>query len=509
LKRGVPWLVGGVGAGVGLLFAYSGSDPLSGYSEKSFTLWERLLTQPRVVLEYVSLVLWPLPSRLSLMHTVETSTSLWSPWTTSVALVGVIAAGVLGTWCVLRGRWPIVGFGLLWFGLQLLVESTVLPLEMMYEHRVYLPLAGVAPMFSWWVVRGSQRLGRTAGSERAVCAVAGIALVALLASAAHARNQVWSDPILLWTDSLDKSDHVRARVNLGVAYFKAERYEDAVEHLERIVGQDPRRDSAWTTLAAAKTHLGRIDEAVEDYRAALRAEPTNAMARSGLGGLLVSQGKSEEGIEELGNAIKLRPDERFALNLGLALGATGEPDEAEEMFWLAIDIAPNFVRAYEELAKLLLEQGRAEEALAPLVRVVALRPSAAAHARLASAAWSEGRWLLAVRAYGAAYRLDPRTPAHANDLAWALAAVPRGDLRQPSRALALALQAVAAERDASALDTQAVALAASGRHDDAVRVAREAYEMARASGNRRLAAEVARRIQGYERAEAFVQSSPP
>ena len=123
----------------------------------------------------------------------------------------------------------------------------------------------------------------------------GIALVALLATAAHARNQVWSDPILLWTDSLEKSDHVRARVNLGAAYFEAERSEDAVEHLERVVGQDARRDSAWTTLAAARTHLGRIDEAVEDYRAALRANPTNAMARSGLGGLVPSHCETRAG----------------------------------------------------------------------------------------------------------------------------------------------------------------------------------------------------------------------
>ena len=51
------------------------------YSDRPFTLTQRLLTEPRVIVFYLSLILYPLPSRLTLLHDFTISTGWLTPWT--------------------------------------------------------------------------------------------------------------------------------------------------------------------------------------------------------------------------------------------------------------------------------------------------------------------------------------------------------------------------------------------------------------------------------------------
>ncbi len=112
----------------------------AGYSSRHFTMLERLLTETRIVVWYLSLLLWPAPSRMSIEHDVELSTSLLNPLTT---LPAMIFLGVL-CWLILRyrRRYPLLSYGGAWFFLNLVIESTVVPLELIFEHRLYLPSVG-------------------------------------------------------------------------------------------------------------------------------------------------------------------------------------------------------------------------------------------------------------------------------------------------------------------------------------------------------------------------------
>ncbi|MDX1775444.1 MAG: hypothetical protein R3297_02575, partial [Desulfobulbales bacterium] len=122
------------------VFFYLGTNPLNvvaGYGGRDFNLQERLLTQLRVVVSYVTMVLYPLPSRLTLEHDFPLSYSLVNPLTTLFslfALTGITAAALL-----LSKRERILSFCLLWFLGNLLIESSIIPLEIIFEHRTYLP----------------------------------------------------------------------------------------------------------------------------------------------------------------------------------------------------------------------------------------------------------------------------------------------------------------------------------------------------------------------------------
>lgn len=115
----------------------------SGYDGRGFTLYQRLISEPRVLLDYLRWMAVPDLRQLGLFHDdIKPSMGLLDPVTTlpSIVLVlGLIAAGFL-----LRKRVPLLSLGILWFFSGQLMESTVLPLELTFEHRNYLPIFGIA-----------------------------------------------------------------------------------------------------------------------------------------------------------------------------------------------------------------------------------------------------------------------------------------------------------------------------------------------------------------------------
>lgn len=129
---------------------------------RGFTPWERLLTQARVLLEYLGQVVAPSRARLGFFHDDTTlSTSLFSPPATAGACT-LLAALALGA-VVLRHRAPLVAAGVLWFFAGHLLESSIFPLELMFEHRNYLPSFGilfaVTAAVGTWRNRPAARLG--------------------------------------------------------------------------------------------------------------------------------------------------------------------------------------------------------------------------------------------------------------------------------------------------------------------------------------------------------------
>jgi len=98
----------------------------SGFESRPFTLWERLLSEPRILLFYISQIFYPLPARLSITHDIIVSTSLLSPWTTLPAILTVLL--LVGIAVSQIKKRPLVAFSILFFFINHVVESTILPL---------------------------------------------------------------------------------------------------------------------------------------------------------------------------------------------------------------------------------------------------------------------------------------------------------------------------------------------------------------------------------------------
>ena len=102
-----------------------------------FTMTERLLTEMRVLVYYMSQLFYPVPTRLSIDHDIVISTSLIHPWTTLPAGLFLIALTITGV--VVLEKHPLIGFSILFFLINHVIESSIIPLELIFEHRNYLP----------------------------------------------------------------------------------------------------------------------------------------------------------------------------------------------------------------------------------------------------------------------------------------------------------------------------------------------------------------------------------
>lgn len=109
---------------------------------RNFTSWERLLTQGPVIQDYLSKLLLPRLSGSTLFYeNFPVSRSLFQPLNTAASWILLLA--LLGTAWKLRHRLPLASFGLLFYFVGHLMESTLLPLELYFEHRNYLPQLGL------------------------------------------------------------------------------------------------------------------------------------------------------------------------------------------------------------------------------------------------------------------------------------------------------------------------------------------------------------------------------
>lgn len=184
---GVLFLPGVLGVVWTLPSALSGAA----YASRPFTLDERLWTEGRVVLDYLHWIIAPRLADLGLFHDDYLLSRGWlTPLTTLpaiLALAGMLAAG----WKV-RHRWPVVTLGVLFFFVGHGLVSTYLPLELVYEHRNYLPSIGV---FLALFALSMEALGPGLPRLGGLALVSGV--IALSGYTTYHRAVEWSDPIRL------------------------------------------------------------------------------------------------------------------------------------------------------------------------------------------------------------------------------------------------------------------------------------------------------------------------
>ncbi|MGH8189851.1 MAG: hypothetical protein ACREP2_00205, partial [Rhodanobacteraceae bacterium] len=116
-------------------------SPVS-WSGRDFTLGQRLLTEPRVLVDYLHWTIAPNPDVLSLYHDeIVKSTGILAPWTTLGAML--LLAALIAIAVLLRNRRPLVSLGIGWFFAAQLLTATIVPLELVYEQRMYFASIGV------------------------------------------------------------------------------------------------------------------------------------------------------------------------------------------------------------------------------------------------------------------------------------------------------------------------------------------------------------------------------
>jgi protein O-mannosyl-transferase len=158
------------------------------WAGRDFTLAERLLTELRVVVDYLRWTLLPDIGQLSLYHDDYPVSRGWlQPWTTLASAL-VLAALVAAAWLV-RRRAPLVALGIAWFLAAHLLTATFIPFELVYEHRNYFASLGIC-----LAAGAGLLLAPRGGSSRRIGGLVAVLAVLALAGLTHLRAREWSDP---------------------------------------------------------------------------------------------------------------------------------------------------------------------------------------------------------------------------------------------------------------------------------------------------------------------------
>ena len=240
------------------------STILGGYADRPFTLLQRLLTEPRVIIYYVTILLYPVSSRLTLIHDIDISLSLFNPWTTLPAILILVITTVLAL--ILARRRPLISFCILFFILNHLIEGSFVPLEIIYEHRNYLPSMLFFVPVSLVIINVFDRFKeRKIVSYAVATLLAGVVITQGMTT--YLQNGIWKNEITLWTDNVRKAPKLhRPHHNLGVALMSAGFFEEGVRELK--IALTSKDDAMANQKYVTYYHLGRYYFFFKDYNKA-------------------------------------------------------------------------------------------------------------------------------------------------------------------------------------------------------------------------------------------------
>ncbi len=264
-------------------------------------------------------------------------------------LIGIVA--LLGAAFHYRKRFPLAFFGLLVFFLLIAPTSSVAPIkDPIAERRLYMPFAGlllaVCDVLRQWSFPRLRQL-----------TVMGFA-VAALSAATCSRSAVWSDPQLLWEDTVRKSPgNSRAHFQLAMVYYTAGRCAQSLNEFEQAASTGKNDHTLLVDWGLALDCAGQPDAALVKFRDAAGLDNT-AHVRSLIGMVLAKQNRLDMALDELNLAARI--DANYDMTYvyrGNIYRMRREWDRAEADYREALRLNKQNQVAEQSLAELGKEKG--------------------------------------------------------------------------------------------------------------------------------------------------------
>lgn len=357
--------------GLGFVFgAFSGGVAmLKDYGLYSFSLTERLLTAPRIFLFYISILLYPTESRMTLLYDIEVSKSLFEPLNSLLPIMGIIGFVAMAIWLIRRKRY-LFAYCIFFFFLNHLIEGTVFPLHLAFLHRNYIPsmFFFVPPAVFMVHVLGYFSYHRGIQGVMAV----GIGLIlAVQGSVTFSFNRVWKAEQTLWQDNIDKFPNLSVpHHNLGGALYHARDYERALVEFQKAL--DLNRDQVTDHFNLYRLNLAKafiirnrkIDTAITYLERVIRDWPLKADAHDAMGMALMRKGDYNAAAAFFQKAIQLNPKAgAYYLHFALGLFKRGDMEEAYKFARVAFTLDRSNVKPLVILAEIFRRKNRLQHSI--------------------------------------------------------------------------------------------------------------------------------------------------
>lgn len=376
------------------------------YGYRTFTLWEKLITEPIILLKYIFLLFTPLSDFLVLESDIVASRSLFDPLYTFFAALLISCLGLFGLY--LLKRQPIFGYAIFFFFANHIVESTFIPVELYFEHRNYLPSMFIylAISFSFVEIISFYQKRRKFFLRFAII-VFGTSFLVSEGNATYLRNDVWANDIIMMEDSIAKSpNNIRPYISVASMYMKLRMFDKAKLYLKKAEDIYKKNPSLYQInlpsliyynagiLYASEWEKKDIDKAIALLYKSCEFYRGDHLPHMTLGTLLFEKGDYKTAEQAIANAYALveaavvynRMSSIVFKNYGRVLYSNGKIDNAIDVFLKGMQVEPtdeiklNLIAIYQELgqlnkAKLLLKKMSASnDTPAYLLNVALLNP---------------------------------------------------------------------------------------------------------------------------------------
>jgi len=291
-----------------------------------------LLSEPRVLITYIRLLFIPFNQNFDYDYPVAKHLMQGSVLVSLFILILILVAALR-----LRFRYRLLSFSIFWFFITLLPESSFVPIkDVIFEHRLYLPLAG----YSLFISGGIFYLWQNK-NIRLIVLVLSI-LVALYALKAYFRNNVWKDELSLWTD---------------------------------VVLKSPQKDRGYNYRGFAYQANGDIEQALADFNQALKFNPKSPEAYNNRGNVYHVQKQSARALADYSQAIAIDPDDGdYYYNRGNAYQAKGDLDRAIADFSKAIEKKVKYDMVYFNRGTAWKDKGDYNRAIDDYSKAIEINP---------------------------------------------------------------------------------------------------------------------------------------
>jgi len=205
-------------------------------------------------------------------------------------------------------KYRLISFSIFWFFLTLLPESSILPqADVIFEHRLYLPIVGYCLLLASFVYYFPKRFK----------IIMLLLLVVILFNSflTYQRNKTWANEIILWNDVVSKSPHkARGYINRGWAYYNQGNFNQALSDDDKAILINPKLLYPYDDRGLIYAKEGRFDDAILEYTKAIDLNPYFAEVYYNRGNSYYQLDNYQQALNDFNEAIIVNPEYVDAYN---------------------------------------------------------------------------------------------------------------------------------------------------------------------------------------------------
>ena len=201
---------------------------------------------------------------------------------------------------------------------------------------------------------------------------------------------------------------IRTLYNIAGMQARQGRIDEAIEYYNRVLKLKPGDAGTCVAIASIRAARGEFERAIDSYREGLKYNSNDAEMHSGLGLMLLRLNRVDEGIKELEQSVKIKADSVAYCNLGLAWAQKGQLDKAKECYAKSLQLSPDNANTHYNLGNAYFTQNMPEKAIVEYRAVIRAMPDfVRAYDMLAIVLIQAGKIEEATATYEQALKIDP------------------------------------------------------------------------------------------------------